>query len=132
MPRLLDFSPEVICVILDHLAPDSPSLDALCLAGNHKLLAITRPYTWMEVNMVLGAEGRASARTAVRLEAFVTDPAKVRAVRSLNIRLVGPYICRMPAILMLIENLDAFVNVTHASFDCTRSRTYGDGRLPVA
>ncbi|KAJ7489147.1 hypothetical protein FB451DRAFT_1553027 [Mycena latifolia] len=121
MPLFLDCPPEVICSILDHLAPDSQSLDALCLAGNHNLLALTRPYTWIEVNLVLGAEREAGWRTGERLQAFIADPAKVGAVRSLNISLAGPY-TTLRTLQIVIHNLEAFVNVTHVSFCCIRSR----------
>ncbi|KAJ7097596.1 hypothetical protein C8R44DRAFT_988974, partial [Mycena epipterygia] len=91
---LLDLSPRVITSILDHLAPYSQSLDALYLAGNRNLLALTRPYTWIEVNMVLGAEKTSSSETAGRLSAFLADLLKAGATRSLNITLVAPYILR--------------------------------------
>ncbi|KAJ7677944.1 hypothetical protein DFH06DRAFT_1121499 [Mycena polygramma] len=122
MPLLLDLSPEIVSSILDHVAPDSQSLDALCLTGNHNLLALTRPYTLIEVSMVLGAESQASGRTAERFTAFFADPVKPKAIRSLKITLIGPYIHEMPAIRVLRENLKLLVNVTHFSLCCTRSR----------
>jgi hypothetical protein len=36
----------------------------------------------------------------------------------------------MPAILLLIEKLDAFVNMTHASFDCIRSQNVWGWQTP--
>jgi hypothetical protein len=103
------------------VAPDSSSLDALCLAGNRDLLALTRPYTRIEVNLVLGANRNAGWRTKEQLRAFIADPAKVGAVRSLNISLAGPY-TRPDALQILIQHLEAFINVTHLSFCCIRSR----------
>ncbi|KAJ6498536.1 hypothetical protein C8R47DRAFT_1112029 [Mycena vitilis] len=132
MPLLLVLSPEIVSCILNDLALDSESLNALCLTGNHNLLALTRPYTWLEVNMVLGAEPQASSRTAERLSAFFADPAKPMAVRALNITLVGPYVPEVPAINALVQNLETFVNVTHFSLDCIRSHAFSfdtPGRL---
>jgi hypothetical protein len=53
MPVLpLVFSPELVSAIVDHLALVSDSWYSLCLAGNHNLLALVRPYTWRELTTV--------------------------------------------------------------------------------
>ncbi|KAJ6498513.1 hypothetical protein C8R47DRAFT_1111960 [Mycena vitilis] len=72
--------------------------------------------------MTLGAEPRASFRTAKRLAAFLADPVKAGTVRALNITLIGPYISGMYAVRVLIDNLAALTNVTHCSLCCIRSR----------
>ncbi|KAJ7100783.1 hypothetical protein B0H15DRAFT_461019 [Mycena belliarum] len=81
--------------------------------------------------MVLGAEEDVSPRTAERLAEFVADPAKVGATRCLNVTLVGPYICGMPAVKLLSEKLHMFVNVTHVSFDCIRSQNVFGWQTPA-
>jgi hypothetical protein len=93
MAVLLDLSPEVISLILDHIQSDSTSLDNLCLAANHNLLELVRPYTWREVNTTLG-DGRydneeTNRASATRLHSFCTDSIKAAAVRSLNITIFG-------------------------------------------
>ncbi|KAJ7285333.1 hypothetical protein C8J57DRAFT_1217585 [Mycena rebaudengoi] len=108
MPNLLDLSPELMEAILDILAPDSPALDNLCLAGNHNLLALARPYTWRELNITLssfehkGAERAASSALASRFEAFYADPVKTAAARSLNIKLAGIFHSWAPAFIRKI------------------------------
>ncbi|KAJ7270820.1 hypothetical protein C8J57DRAFT_292710 [Mycena rebaudengoi] len=129
---MLDLSPELMAAILDILAPDSPALDNLCLAGNHNLLALARPYTWRELNVTLssfepeGAERAASSALASRFETFYADPVKTAAARSLNITVVGVFDSRTPAVLALLKGLHKLANVTHLSLDGLESRAYSE------
>ncbi|KAJ6498534.1 hypothetical protein C8R47DRAFT_1193959 [Mycena vitilis] len=130
MPMLLDLSPELILLILEDLAPDSQALDNLCLAGNHNLLALVRPYTFREINTTLddGMNERkreSSNSLAARFGAFFEDTDKASTVRSLNVNLVGFFDDTTPAILMLLKNLGKLSNVTHASICCIKTRLWG-------
>ncbi|KAF7336020.1 hypothetical protein MSAN_02315700 [Mycena sanguinolenta] len=96
---LLDLSPELVAAIVDHLAPHTDDLHALCLTGNHNLLAVTRP----------------------KLRVFVADPFKSRCVRSLNITLIGTYDITAPASRALLDALPLLTHATHAAIDCTNA-----------
>ncbi|KAJ7221844.1 hypothetical protein B0H12DRAFT_301536 [Mycena haematopus] len=125
MPALLDFSPELVAAVVDHLAPDADSLRSLCLAGNHNLLALVRPYTWRELALTVD-DGRhddsaKSRALASSLRAFCAEPTKARAVRSLNITLVGLCDVKIPAVRALLDVFPLLTNVTHASVCCTNS-----------
>ncbi|KAJ7270818.1 hypothetical protein C8J57DRAFT_713589 [Mycena rebaudengoi] len=130
MPNLLDLSPELMEAILDILAPDSPALDSLCLAGNHNLLALTQPYTWRELNVTLssfeGDDRGASSTLASRFEAFYADPVKTAAARSLNITVAGVFDSRAPAVFAFLKDAHKLVNVTHLSLDGLESRAYSE------
>ncbi|KAK7023147.1 hypothetical protein R3P38DRAFT_3195099 [Favolaschia claudopus] len=121
MAVLLDLSPELVIAVLDHLAPFSQTLDNLCLAGNRNLLALVRPYTWREVDITLSDNRKTSAALAERLSAFCSDSAKITAVRSLNITVMGSFDYYEPASSTLWENLPHLVNVTHTTVNCVNS-----------
>ncbi|KAJ6618205.1 hypothetical protein B0H10DRAFT_1947811 [Mycena sp. CBHHK59/15] len=140
MPRLLDLSPELISSIVDHMAPDSLTLDNLCLVGNHNLLALVRPYTWREINTTLddamsAATKESSLRLAARFKEFVENPTRAAAVRSINITLLGLFDMSTPAIhALMFDVFPQLSNVTHASIDCVNSTNHwgsgpGHGRL---
>ncbi|KAJ7097595.1 hypothetical protein C8R44DRAFT_367887 [Mycena epipterygia] len=129
MPLLLDLPPEVISVIVEYIAPCSQTLDNLCLAGNHNLLALVRPFTWREINTTLDDAGtddkrKSSHRLAARFEVFFGDPDKASIVRSLNVTLVGLFDNTTPAILSLVKNVDKLIHVTHASISCVDSEVW--------
>ncbi|KAJ7285327.1 hypothetical protein C8J57DRAFT_1709553 [Mycena rebaudengoi] len=130
---LLDLSPELMEAILDILAPDSPALNSLCLAGNHNILALARPYTWRELNVTLSsferAERAASSALASRIESFYADPVKTAAARSLNIKVDGVFDSSAPAVLALLKGLHKLANVTHLSLDGLESQGYYQSRL---
>ncbi|KAJ7267210.1 hypothetical protein C8J57DRAFT_362017 [Mycena rebaudengoi] len=131
MPVLLDLPPELISVIIKHLALDSQALNSLCLAGHHTLLACARPYTWREINATIGDgqedENKSNGQLAARFQAFLDDPVKASAVRSFNITLIGSFDVRTPAIEVLGSNIQKLVNVTHASVSCVNSVAETEG-----
>ncbi|KAK7023133.1 hypothetical protein R3P38DRAFT_2532504 [Favolaschia claudopus] len=130
MAVLLDLSPELVTAVLDYLAPFSETLDNLCVVGNRNLLALARPYTWREVDITLSDNRKTSATLAERLLAFCADSAKVSAVRSLNITVIGSFDYHTPAIEALGENLPRLVNVTHATVNCVNSYNAFGWALP--
>ncbi|KAJ7182869.1 hypothetical protein C8R43DRAFT_15570 [Mycena crocata] len=131
--NLLDLSPELVCLVFDHLAPDSKALDNLCLAGNHNLLHLVRPYTWREINTTIGHgrhdKHRSSKTLASRFETFFSDPARAFAVRSLNVIILGFFDWNTPASLALSQKFTKLVNVTHGSVSCVNA-AMGDGMGP--
>ncbi|KAK7046816.1 hypothetical protein R3P38DRAFT_2875929 [Favolaschia claudopus] len=121
---LLHFCPELVAAVVDHLSLDSKH--NLCLTGNHNLLALVRPYTWREINITLRSGGnsnetRKSAELATKLRSFCSVPAKARAVRSINITLVGAFDVNAPAIAALLDAFPLLINSTCASVICTDS-----------
>ncbi|KAF7369220.1 hypothetical protein MVEN_00249600 [Mycena venus] len=127
MAVLLDLSPDVFSVVLEHLVWNSASLVNLCLVGNHNLLTLVRPYTWREINIKLGYEEYESDRNpesslefTSRWNAFCSDPIMAAAVRSLNITLVGIF-RENSAVCALFENWPRLLNVTHLSVCCINS-----------
>ncbi|KAK7059592.1 hypothetical protein R3P38DRAFT_2836736 [Favolaschia claudopus] len=121
---LLHFCPELVAAVVDHLSLDSKH--NLCLAGNHNLLALVRPYTWREITITLRSGGnsnetRKSVELAARLRSFCSVPAKARAVRSINITLVGAFDVTAPAIAALLDAFPLLINSTCASVICTDS-----------
>ncbi|KAK7023146.1 hypothetical protein R3P38DRAFT_2957765 [Favolaschia claudopus] len=121
MAVLLDLSPELATVILDYLVPYPRTLDNLCLAGNHSLLALARPYTWREVDITLSDNRKMSAALADRLSAFCSESVKVAAVHSLNLTFTGSFDYHTPAIETLSENLWRLTNLTHVTINCVNN-----------
>ncbi|KAJ7285319.1 hypothetical protein C8J57DRAFT_1709548 [Mycena rebaudengoi] len=130
MPNLLDLSPELMEAILDILAPDSPALDNLCLAGNRNLLALARPYTWRELSLTFSSfesdELNASSALASRIESFFADPVKPAAARTLKMKVDGVFDPSAPAVLALLKDAHKLVRVTHLSFDGLECRAYSE------
>ncbi|KAK7052113.1 hypothetical protein R3P38DRAFT_1636520 [Favolaschia claudopus] len=121
MTVLLDLSPELATIVLDYLVPYPQTLNNLCLAGNHTLLALARPYTWQEVDITLSDNRKTSAALADRLLAFCSDSAKVIAIRSLNITFTGSFNYHTPAIKTLSESLWRIKNLTHMTINCVNN-----------
>ncbi|KAJ7176815.1 hypothetical protein C8R46DRAFT_1213390 [Mycena filopes] len=120
--HFLDFPPELILAVVNDLATDSAALRALCLAGNHILLALVRPVTWKELKLVLGDDSVSSPALAARLQAFFADPAKAGAVRYLDITLKGRYISMIPAVKAVLNGMEKLINATHVKISCVRSQ----------
>ncbi|KAJ7176806.1 hypothetical protein C8R46DRAFT_1213382 [Mycena filopes] len=119
---LLHLSPELVLTIAENLTTDSGALRALCLAGNHNLLALVRPLTWKELRLVLGDDSVSGPALAARLEAFFADPAKAGAVRYLDITLKGRYISMILAVKAVLNGMEKLVNTTHVKICCVRSQ----------
>ncbi|KAJ7677825.1 hypothetical protein DFH06DRAFT_561285 [Mycena polygramma] len=119
MTVLLDLSPEIVSLVVHYLAPYSEALDNLCLAGNHNLLALVRPYTWREIHVTVGDGRRTNTANseafADRWRTFCSDSTKAAAVRSLNITLSGLFDFDTPAVNAIYHSFPRLLNVTHAS-----------------
>ncbi|KIK64339.1 hypothetical protein GYMLUDRAFT_412004 [Collybiopsis luxurians FD-317 M1] len=122
MTLLVDLPEEIISATIHNLSHDKNSLQNVCLAGNHILLAIARPLTWKQVTLHVNFDNWNDQRN---IWFFTADPKRAASVVSAKFLFSGLYEYDQPITSVLQKALRNMTGLNHTCLSFFESYSSG-------